>query len=946
MRSAAGYGCQGRTPVALREREHECDTLARALAAAAEGIGSAVAVEGEAGIGKTALLTHAARLASDSDMRVLDGRGWDLERHVPYGVVRQLFAAVLASAAREQRARWMSGAARLAGPAVSAAPGRRTHAESGAVVRGLYWLAANLASEQPLLLLVDDVQWTDAASLAFLAALARSVEELPILILCAAQTGAGAGADEGRPAVAEPGLARTILRPAPLSVDAAKQIVDERLSARCSAPFARACHSATRGNPLLLAQLARGLEGEAAVLDAARGDVEPVTTTSVGRAACARLERLDESANRLAAAVAVLGKRTALDRAAALAGLAGDVAASAADALTAAAILDDGTALEFIHPVVRAAVYAQLAFDVRNDAHKRAARLAAQDGVDEIALAAHLLVSAPAGDPWVVEQLSLAAQDARARGARDAAYTYLERARREPPPPQARARVALSLGAAELQLGRPEAIAHLSEALRYAPDTATRFAAAQELTWALWSGGRMDDALQLGQQVLASMPPDDEEAMRFEGRLAALGQFSPPTARPLLERLERYEHRLVGETAGERLILACLAFRAARRGATAATTADFARRALADGRLLHDDDLGGPNFLMAVGALVFSDRLEEAEHHLDLALEAARAQGSEAAFEAASGLRCQTLLRRGRLRQAEEEALGVLAAVRTHPGARPMLLAAVLGAMLERSDPGSWEAFLAQHRIDGDLSGTPDTDALLLTRARLRLGGGDATAALRDLDQLCRRDERSGCENPWTQSSACRALSHLQLGQHDEARAFAAEELTRAGRWGTPSALAGALRTTALVQGGGDAIELLRAAVTAVEDSPARYELATSLAELGAALRRAGLTLEARRPLRRALEIARDCGAVRLARATRHELLVAGARPGRSTMRARDTLAPEERQIAQLAAEGHANRDIAQALFVTVRTVETHLSQVYAKLDVRSPDRLTAALQT
>ena len=148
----------------------------------------------------------------------------------------------------------------------------------------------------------------------------------------------------------------------------------------------------------------------------------------------------------------------------------------------------------------------------------------------------------------------------------------------------------------------------------------------------------------------------------------------------------------------------------------------------------------------------------------------------------------------------------------------------------------------------------------------------------------------------------------------------------------------------AIVQGGDDVIDLLRASVTAVEDSPARYELARSLAELGAAVRRAGLILEAREPLRRALDLADDCGAVRLARATREELVMVGARPGRAKRRGCHELTPRERRIAQLAARGHANREIAQALFTTVRTVETHLSHVYAKLDVLSRDRLAAAL--
>ena len=607
--------------------------------------------------------------------------------------------------------------------------------------------------------------------------------------------------------------------------------------------------------------------------------VEQMAPTSIARAGLARLRRLGATANELAVAVAVLGRRAELRRAAALAKLEEDVASAAADALAAAAILHDRRPLEFVDPAVRGAVHAQLAPGLRAAAHKRAARLLAQDGVDDVALAAHLLATEPAGDAWVVERLCRAAHDAGERGAGDAACTYLERARREPPPPQVRPHVLLSLGSAELRLAKPEAADHLGEALHFAPDTATRLAAAQELTWALASSGRMHDALALGRQVLASLPPHDEAALRFEGRLGALGQLSPATARPALERLERYEHRLVGETAGERLVLACLAFRAAHRGDSAVTTADFARRALADGRLLHDDRLGGPNFFMAAGALLYSDRLDETEHHLDLALAAARAQGSETAFAAASGLRCQALLRRGRLAQAEAEALGVLEAVSPQAVARPMLLASVLSAMLERSDPETWAAFLREHRIDGDLSTMANAEPLLLSRAQLRLAAGDAPAALRDLDELCHRHELSGLDNPWTPSRGCRALAHLQLGRHDEARALAAEELTRAGRWGTPSALAGALRTMAMAQGGDEAIHLLRASVKAVEHSPARYELACSLAELGAALRRADLARAARQPLRRAQDLADDCGALRLARVARQELVAAGARP-------------------------------------------------------------------
>jgi DNA-binding CsgD family transcriptional regulator len=889
----------------MLEREHECETLARAIAVAARGAGAIVAVEGEAGAGKTTLLAHAARCASESGMRVLCARGRELERDVSHGVVRQLFEPVLATATNDEHARWLAGAARLAAAAVSgAAPVGGHSRDGGPILHGLYWLSANLAAERPLLLLIDDVQWADGASLAFLSHLARRVDELPILILHAART--GERRQSAMPTGGEPDHGPTVLRPAMLGVTSTEAILRAHFPASQIAPrFARACHAATGGNPFLLVELARWLRDDGVVPDDVNARcVARVTPATITHATLARLERLDAAANALACAVAVLGTPAELPRAAALAGL------------------DQGVAA-------------------------RAARLLARDGVDDVALAGHLLATEPAGDAWVVERLGWAAQAASARGADEAACTYHDRARPQTPPPQVRAHVLMSLGSAELRLEMPEAVEHLGEALHYAPDTAMRFAAAEELTWALAFCGRWPEAFALGHQVLASMAPYDEAALRFEGRLAALAQRSAATARPALERLERlerYEHRLVGETAGERLVLACLSFRAANRGDTATTTADFARRALADGRLLHDDELGGPNFLMAVGGLLYTDRLDEADHHLGLALEAARSQGSETAFAAASGLRCQALLRRGRLVRAEAEALAALAAVDVRAAMRPMLLASVLSAMLERADPTTWEAFLVEQRIDGDLGDSPDPAPLLLSRARMRLALGDARAALRDLDDLRRRDERSGLDNPWTPSRAYRALAHLQLGEREEAAGLAADELTRAGRWGTPSALGGALRTMASVQGGDEAIELLRAAVAALDHSPARYELACTLAELGAALRRAGRFGEARQPLRRALEIADKCGAARLARATRDELLVVGARPRRAARRGCHPLTPRERRIAQLAAEGQANRDIAQALFMTVRMVETHLSHVYAKLDVLSPDRLAAAL--
>ena len=135
-----------------------------------------------------------------------------------------------------------------------------------------------------------------------------------------------------------------------------------------------------------------------------------------------------------------------------------------------------------------------------------------------------------------------------------------------------------------------------------------------------------------------------------------------------------------------------------------------------------------------------------------------------------------------------------------------------------------------------------------------------------------------------------------------------------------------------------------REAAAAVADSPARYERARSLTEYGAALRRAGHRTQARAPLREALELADACGARRTAARAREELLATGARPRRIALSGADALTPSERRVARLAVDGLSNREIAQALFVTVRTVEGHLTQSYMKLDIAGREQLAAAL--
>jgi DNA-binding NarL/FixJ family response regulator len=191
----------------------------------------------------------------------------------------------------------------------------------------------------------------------------------------------------------------------------------------------------------------------------------------------------------------------------------------------------------------------------------------------------------------------------------------------------------------------------------------------------------------------------------------------------------------------------------------------------------------------------------------------------------------------------------------------------------------------------------------------------------------------------WFRSTAAQALD--RLGRHDEAIALAEEELADARRWGAPGTVGPALRVLGLLRGD---LALLEEAVAVLEGSHARLELAKALADLGAALRRERRPSDAREPLRRALELADACSADGLVEHVRSELYAAGARPRTAALGGVDALTASERRVAGFAAEGQSNRDIAQALFVTPKTVEVHLSNAYRKLGIRSRRELAGAL--
>jgi DNA-binding CsgD family transcriptional regulator len=934
----------------LIEREREVQRLEFCLAEAQQGRGQVVFVQGPAGIGKTRLLGVATGHASIGGFQVLRARGSDLERHFPLGVVRQLFEELIVGATPEDHEKLLAGLAGYAAPVFDTSDGGPGGVErpdrSAAVVHGLYWLTCNLAERAPVLMAVDDAQWADSASLFFLDYLARRIERLPVGLVVTYRPGeTGPEAELAqRIATATDGAVIELRR---LTREATTALVRSLLGEDASGELCEACFEATGGNPLLVHELAavvaedgvhRGADGASRV-----GRLVP---EAVARSVLVRLSRLGAPTVGVARAVAVLGPRAELRHVAVMAGMAQSDAADAVDALVSADILARGERLEFAHPLLGEAVYQDMGAGERMRAHAHAAELLAAEAAAPERVAAQLLGSEPAGSEWAVRALRSAAAEATARGGAGTAVRYLKRALEERPDGGDRPQLLLELGVAEGRSAHPEAVTHLAEAFRLSRDPGERARIAQQLA-ALYSLlGRFTESAGVLEDAIAALGSSDPE-LRFG--LAAEAAVLAVTHREARQRLApmlaefRASLPALGDETAAAPLLAVMAFELTEADGTAEEVIGYAERAFADCRLLLRE---GAVVTIGTAALVLADRPARAEALLDAAISQARLRGSIQAVRAALTSRALARLRRGRLAEAEADARLALelSSHEQYDPVEPLKLAWLVTALIEQgrlaeADRLATPESLARH--DPDLKvRQPLVDA----RAWLLLLRGRAEDARTQLDAQLRWQRDWGYSNTGLTTRALAAQAANALGDSEAARALATEELDAARSFGSPRALGVALRTMALV-GAAPEIEYLRKSAAALEGSEARLELARTLAELGSALRRAGNRRAARDPLRRGLDLARACGGALIAESANAELLAAGARPRRQRLTGRDALTPSERRIAAMAEDGLSNRQIAQTLFLSLKTVEMHLGHVYQKLGIQSRSQLAGALR-
>jgi DNA-binding CsgD family transcriptional regulator len=264
-------------------------------------------------------------------------------------------------------------------------------------------------------------------------------------------------------------------------------------------------------------------------------------------------------------------------------------------------------------------------------------------------------------------------------------------------------------------------------------------------------------------------------------------------------------------------------------------------------------------------------------------------------------------------------------------------------------DQGRLEAAgqeLANSLSADEIPDSPALTPLLLERMRLHLARRDYGRAAEDWEEAHRRALRhfTSLNASFVPDMLLAAEAHHALGDGEAASELLSEASALAERWGAEGFIGQVRHQAARLGRRPDAPERLREAVAHLERSPARLELARALVSLGEALRRAGHRAESREPLRQGYELARQCGAGALAEAARTELRASGVRLQREALSGAESLTASERRIAEMAAGGTSNPEIAQALFLTVKTVESHLTHAYRKLDIAGRSQLAEAL--
>ncbi len=921
----------------LVERESELAVIGRAIAAAEGGTGQTIVVEAPAGLGKTALLDAAEQQARAAGWLVRRAAHGPRERHFPYGIVRTLLEAPLNDMDSAEREQALAGRGRAAARLL-------LHGESPpdeaaiAIGHSVVWLCAALADRRPMALLVDDAQWADPESLKVLSYLARRISDVPILLFVTARAFL---TDWDPDAVGMLGGVEgaVVLTPQPLSRGGTGEVV-RRGAPGAPAEHCDRCHASAAGNPWLVIELARqlALGGPDALDDPATHGLplSPDARLRFRR----RLADLSPANRAVIDALAILGRDADHHTVSTIVGPgAGDI--TAARGWLAAFGICAPDRWRLAHPLLRAAVLAEITPFERERLHREAARVLQEDGAPEEVVVWHLLRCGPAQDGASSAVLQRAATQAAEGGDPERAATLVARALDERAPGDDRAAILALLGTTAFHAGK-DAHHVLHQALAVSGDEETRVEILQRLG-ALQAiqptGASLGGVLQAGEQVEGD--PELERA----AEMAALDALLTHTDR----HAERASRVLAIDPqavpAGE--LRACALAHRAWLGAEtgmfdASTCAELAQAALAGDVLLSLADRRA-GFHLCVRVLLVTDRIEEAEQAIDALRGAAQEQGSAVLTAMAAWYAGELALCVGRLADAGREATRVLELL---PEAGLVTAAAtevLVWSLAERGDVATAHDVLRRRPEMWEGSHGWET-GVRHARACVFLAEGDYERAADCAREVGARRLAQGRGNPaWTPWRSTLAMALAHLGRLDEAIAVADENVALAHAFGAPTPLMTALLARTVCEPPGEQ-RAARAAAALEIQAPSVIERVQLQIELGSMLVRLGRRVEARDALQPAFATADAAGAVILAERARRELVASGLRPRKAALDGVASLTPRQAQVCGLAAGGKSNREIAHELFLSVKTVETHLAASYEKLGVTGRGEMVSAL--
>ncbi|MEU0844663.1 AAA family ATPase [Streptomyces sp. NPDC005962] len=926
----------------LLERDTEVAQIREALSAACAGTSSLLLLTGPLGIGRTALLQRLA-LLSGEDVRVLRANAAPMEQDFAFGVVRQLFDSLLTGAPPEACERWLrehGDFARmiLADDALPLGECRSVDL-SETVLNGLRALLADVGADHPLLILVDDLQWVDAPSLRWLAHLSKRLHGMRAVLVCALRDGDPRARELTLREITD--CAQRVLRPAPLSVEATREMVLDQFGEPGDEEFARACHEISAGNPLFLRSVLVTLA--AAGHSPTAGHVETARRQRPAQlrewlANCMRTQ--PRSVRDLAAAIAVLGDQGEPELMARLAGLDPIGLAAALRTLGQLGLLAAEQEPRFLHRVVQDAVESSMTVAERERLHDAAAALLYSEGSSAELVAAQLMAVTASQHPWSIEVLRAAADTALRRGAPDIATRYLRRALLDGAlSGESRGRLLIDLATAEREFDPAACERHISQAIPLLTTPRHRAAAALRMSPAI-VGAVPPTVIDLFQQVADDLGPASaldgsarDVALRLEARLRHAGHEDPAALATAVERLSALGEEPPLDSAAERELTAVL-FNAAML-TIRQPAAEVARLA---GRVLEREPAGADGAhshlpLVAV-ALVAADSVRgisswpAAERH-------SPRQDVTAVDALVHAEQAMMLVARGRVARAREPAERAMRLAGAHwPEAGTLATVALTYVALELDDAELVEGVLdeAGRRRSANMALTA---SLQLLKASQDARHGRWTSALDTLLGCGRQLDAAGWRNPvlfrWRPWAA--TLQH-RIGDSRAALALAEEEHARAEAWGAPVALGRALRLKGRLHDGAHGTKLLRESADVLRASANELELARSLALLA---RRLEGGPEAAALLREAGALAAVCGVPWLIERVEQGGGTAAPRPEAALTRT-------ERTVVSLAGDGLTNQEIAGRLGVTSRAVEKHLTHAYRKLGISGRRQLMEIL--